>query len=505
MPNLGLAVGLQDSPIGNTKARYLLASTHIPPPTKHAMQHLSNKVSDIITKLNTGDMKNRREQLKKLNLDIAGREYQSISMDARYNSAVYGSRHKCGQNASQAIMSVISQDGKEKEILDLFITNKLCWYGAWLRSRGYKCRCPGHIGCTANIERTATVSEHKMGLEIGRRFGLEGTLIKYACTDGDARSCEGLQEGLQESNPAWTVLRQSDTTHLGMSQMKKIVKSKFSRSFFSSHLRTKSERDDLQRNLGEDIRTKCEITLRNLHREYHGSVVKMSVRLPKLVATMLECYSGDHMDCKLRDYGVLTGCKGGKSKNWMNSSHYFTTLPYKVVGFEMTASDAQLLREVIRMKLGRESIKLVAHNLNTNKNEAIHRGYSASVPKNVKYSRNVYGRVHSAADRLNNLVGNSLHKKLQAVGAPIPKGGRVAKSVKQMQKEVIYHKNYQTQKKVVGKKNHQKKVQRFEYNQTKAQKKAKDVYKSGQLDTSVANSTRKKPRKDHTYTQSYCA
>ena len=69
-------------------------------------------------------MKNRREQLKMLNLDIAGREYLSISMKARYNSTVYGSRHKCGQNASQAIMSVISQDGKEREILDLLITNK---------------------------------------------------------------------------------------------------------------------------------------------------------------------------------------------------------------------------------------------------------------------------------------------------------------------------------------------------------------------------------------------
>lgn len=467
------------------------------------MQNLSNKVSDIVTELNINDMQRRREQLKVLNHDIAGREYQNISMDARYNTATYGSRHKCGQNASQAIMSVISQDGQKKEILDLFVTNKLCWYGTWLRTKGFKCKCPGHFGCTANTERTATISEHKMGKEIGRRFGLEGTLIKYACTDGDARSCDGLQEGICETSPTWQVLRQSDTTHLGMSQMKKTLKANFSRSFFPDNLQLKTERDELQRILGEDIRTRCQITLNNLHRECHGSLDEMSIKLPKLVSTLVKCYSGEHKKCKVRDYGEITGCKGGKTKNWFLTSHYFITLGYKVNGFRMTANDRHLLKEVINMKLGRESIKLVAHKLTTNKNEAIHRGYSASLPKNVNYSRNVYGRVHSAAHRLNNLVGNSLHEKLEAVGAPVPRGGRVAKSINQMQKGQIYHRTYQTQKSIIKKKSIQKRNQRFEYYKTKVQKKAKDIYKSGQLDTSISNFARKSPRKDHSYGQSY--
>ena len=55
--NVGLQVGLQDSPIGNTKARMLIASTNTPPPALSSMQRLSNTVGTVTNILNTADMR----------------------------------------------------------------------------------------------------------------------------------------------------------------------------------------------------------------------------------------------------------------------------------------------------------------------------------------------------------------------------------------------------------------------------------------------------------------
>ena len=70
--------------------------------------------------------------------------------------------------------------------------------------------------------------------------------------------------------------------------------------------------------------------------------------------------------------------------------------------------------------------------LNTNRNEGLNRALSASLPKNVNFSRNVKGRACAAIDRLNYGAGDSLLRKLETSEAPISKGGRVAKAVRQM-------------------------------------------------------------------------
>ena len=102
--------------------------------------------------------------------------------------------------------------------------NKLCWTGAWLRSKGYNVRCPGHITCTANTEAAKPLSEYEMGKHIGQNFALDDVLIQHVCSDGDARGCDGVNESMQLKNRLWETLRQCDTTHLGVSQYKKNFK-----------------------------------------------------------------------------------------------------------------------------------------------------------------------------------------------------------------------------------------------------------------------------------------
>ena len=152
VPNVGLQIGLQDTPLGNSKARYLLAACHIPPPSSNSMQLMANKVSDKITDLNTHDMCTRRKAISKLRKDVIGCSSLNVSLDARYNTTTFGSRSKSGQNASQAIMTAVNADGNDREIIDLFVQNKLCYEGSWLRSHGYSVTCPGHPCCTSNTK-----------------------------------------------------------------------------------------------------------------------------------------------------------------------------------------------------------------------------------------------------------------------------------------------------------------------------------------------------------------
>ena len=79
------------------------------------MQSLANKASVKVSELNSNDMQMKRQKLSKLVANTSGRKGVNISIDARYNSVTFGNRNKPGINASQAIMTAISQEGEKKE------------------------------------------------------------------------------------------------------------------------------------------------------------------------------------------------------------------------------------------------------------------------------------------------------------------------------------------------------------------------------------------------------
>ena len=108
----------------------------------------------------------------------------------------------------------------------------------------------------------------------------------------------------------------------------------------------------------------------------------------------------------------------------------------------MTSADRITLRRILQLRLGGNALALTKLCLNTNRNEGLNRGLSASLPKNVKFSRNVKGRACAAIDRLNYGAGDSLLQKLETSKAPISKGGRVANAVRQMQLVTTHNRIY---------------------------------------------------------------
>ena len=125
---------------------------------------------------------------------------------------------------------------------------------------------------------------------------------------------------------------------------------------------------------------------------------------------------------------------------------------------------------------------MTRHRLTTDKNESINRSFSASLPKNVKFSRNAHGRVSSVIDRINYGAGNSMLRKLENVHCPITRGGQVATAVKQIQHEVEYQRQYKRQSSVRLHIRHTKLKRMQNYFDSNRNRRPEDRYLKCQLD-----------------------
>jgi len=474
-PNLGLQVGLQDCAIGNTKVQMLLASTNTPPPSLNTLQKTSNKVGTITAAAADKDLKARCLQLKEVNKirGLADDAPVNIAIDVRYNSNTIASRGKMGQNASQAIGVAIETMTDTKQIVGVFVDNKLCNHGAWLQSKGFKVTCPGgHAGCTATSKAAEPFSEYDIGKKIGQQIAQQDILVKHVTTDGDGRSCEGVQAAMSELNPLWEVVRQADTTHLGQGLFRHTLKASFSDDMFPAESR--AEQRDQQKMFALDLKHRCYIIFQAMYDTCTGDITKIAKRMPTVIEATIDCYAGDCQNC--RRQSVV--CSGGK-KNWLSLSRYLKVCG--VTSLNLDDQDRCIVRELLRFYLGSAALKLIKLNSNTNKNEAVNRAISASLPKNVNFSRNARPRTLSAVCRLNKGAGNSLVESLEEVGSPISSGGHVAKSLQQIEHRSSYLKQYARSQKAKTARRKRAHMQMEEHYKVKKERRILH-YAKGQLD-----------------------
>jgi hypothetical protein len=104
----------------------------------------------------------------------------------------------------------------------------------------------------------------------------------------------------------------------------------------------------------------------------------------------------------------------------------------------MNSSDKKILEDLIKLRISVDALERTKLNTNTNRNEGDNRALSASLPKNVSFGRNAPARAHAATHRINWGHGESLLRKLSAVGSPVTKGGRVASFITSMQHRSVY-------------------------------------------------------------------
>ena len=405
-----------------------------------------------------------------------------VQLDGKYNTIVMKTKYKPGQGASQMTGLLIEEHTDQKQIIGMFLANKLCWMGAYLRGLGYDVTCPdGHEGCTANVDIDLPFSEKELGSFLGKQASLNNLLIRYATTDGDGRAAEGLDEHFKSLNPLNEVLRLSDLTHLGTSQIKAVGRASFSKVMFDD-IPGYENKKRAKQVLGNDIGYRCGLEFNGLYKSCNGNIEEISKKINGVVNTILDCYAGNHKNCSR--YSCC--CKGGSKTNWFTQSYQLRSFGYH--GFNMTKGDRQLMKEIMNMKLGVEALNNVKFATTTQAAESYNRSLNANCPKNVKYSRSATHRMASTVHKINNGPGLSTRQKLEHCGVKVVKGSATDRYLNECDKRKKYQQNY-VHRSSVKRRRHTARCQRYgRYYKKMEKRKDKhcDEYRKGQLDPTVA-------------------
>jgi len=475
--NIALAYAIQDTSIGAEKIIELLTCLDIPAPSKSFMQTLLCKTSRKMTELNKLDMNDKIQKVKEVNVTRGHPEnIINISTDARYNSSVMFSRKTPGQNASQAFSLAVETNTDRKYILACAVQNKLCWTGAWLRGKGMEVDCPGgHAECTANLSPAAPFSEYEMGKDIGTQLGLQDVLVRYVTTDGDAQGAKGVDDAMRALHPLWRVERLADHVHLGQSQFRASNRAVYSDEMF--HSKTKEEKKELQRVFSNDLKSRCSMIVKKLFTKYDRDLEKMSSFLPKVLEATVACYDGDCSMCAAHSLV----CEGGVVSNWWNFSRNLAI--YRITALQMNDNDLRIVTEVLKMKLSVEAISAMKLLTDTNANESYHRSASANMPKNVKFSRTMEGRLHSMIHRRNNLPGTSTRLKCESAGVQYSDSGK--RRLARIDQQFLYRQEYHKKEKIKTRRNKQQGRKMEEHHLYRQEHRTKSDYRKGQLDMNL--------------------
>ena len=508
--NIGIASVLQDMPIGVKKASLLLCGgLGLAPPAKSGFQSNTNYVGEKIVELVQDDLKYERTRSKSINA-LKGLPLDSpinASGDTRYNTNTIASRGKFGQNSSQAVTVISTNQTRSHEIVGVHVANKLCWRGARMRNQGINVDCPGgHPGCTANYPKEKPFQESAFGIELANLFAQEMFLIRYITTDGDGKLSEGLNKGfrsfLEGQNltkkdgekliEIFDVIRHSDYVHLGVNQFKQAFNAKFSAQMFAGN--TVEDRNLQQHLFCLDLKGRSHLVMLELHKVCNGDLDLIIKKLPAVIDATIKCYAGNHSKC--RNNSLV--CSGGLKKNWFAKSR-FLSAKFAQKAYMPNEKDVKLLFDLISIRLGIEAIKNTINLTNTNKPEASNRGFSTSDPKNVNSSRNANSRIHSAVFRMKKGSGTATYKKLTHLGAEPKRSGKVFRALKQFDRVDQYHKTYKKRPEVVKRLTQQKMTSYLKHFSSKT----KCEYEQGQMDLRSYRKARRpaEDRSDHVYNQ----
>ncbi|CAG2207664.1 unnamed protein product [Mytilus edulis] len=271
--NVGFALGIQETAIGNTRVQQLLSNMNCQPSSRSSMQRTSNKVSDKLVELNQDDMADKLEIDRAVNRKRGAPENEiNLTVDVRYSSNTITSKKKPGQNANQACAVGIETVTDRKYIVATASLNQMFWTRAWLRSKGFTIECP-------NLHRAAPLSEYDLGKQIGNQLVVQGILVKYATTDGDGRSANGINDAIQALHPMWKVEWLADPIHLGNGQFRAAMLANFSDNMFGC--RTKEQTKIVQKLFSQDIQARSSLITSHFMEVYGRDIQKISEGLTK--------------------------------------------------------------------------------------------------------------------------------------------------------------------------------------------------------------------------------
>ena len=331
-----------------TKIHNILAATNTPLPSRCGLQRNADRVAAITAQATMDNLKQKREQTKEINIlrGLPENAPINISMDVRYNSTTVKNSYGVGQAALQAIRAAIEWQTDQHQIVGFHLENKLCKVGSMLRSQGHNVTCPGHERCSATLRAVDPISEYDIGKQIGHSFAQDNVAIRYVATDGDASASRGVQEAM----PAVPTERQADTTHLGQTQFRHIMKASFSPRMFPGE--TAIIRAENKRMFAEDVKTRCQKIYTNVHTLYSSDITTITSKMPRIIQTTIDCYAGSCKNCR----GHAVVCRGGLQNNWWHKSQHLKASG--VTRLNMTDANRLTLQGLIEMHLENAALQM---------------------------------------------------------------------------------------------------------------------------------------------------
>lgn len=423
-PNIGLWVALMDNPIMGTTLQEIFMALNCPAPSYTGLHYTASKVGPQIVNMVREDLQRERAHLKDV-LESHGFPRQTpipVEGDGRYNNPLYWSRDRTPfQPATQMTYTVSENVTPEKKIIGIALKNKLC------HNRVIGRTCPDHPGkCTATLMIDEPIGREDLATEeICQEFlsDPEPTYVSHITTDGDSAASRGVQKAMGVHGQTVEALR--DTRHLAQSQKKAIDNAKFSERMFPG--RTATDRQGTKRKFSIDLMKRCSAEYDLAIKKHCGDTEKLVNALSYATDSIVDCYAG-RCGRTCADHSFV--CKGHPEKCWPKEY-----LPPHARTLHPTKEDEDTIRGLVSYRFNRNTLTTTRYGTNTQKSEALHRGYSKSNPKNITCSANFGPKIFSAVHRLNHGPGESTTLKCSALGSPLPSGTRVSHQLKRRQEK----------------------------------------------------------------------
>ena len=273
--------------------------------------------------------------------------------------------------------------------------------------------------------------EYTWAKEALQDLASDGIEAKHLTTDPDSSAYRAADDLYLENTTSTEPEHFLDTRHFSNNHRKHIKNNKELGEIMPG--RTKKDREKLLNNFALDLAERCQSEFTQAMEKYGGDFTKVKNKISFTVDAIPACYTGNHELCRRHSFV----CKGGK-KFWLSNRAFLPN------SFKIRKLDENLnaIRKCVLYRLSPSALKKTRLNLNTQKVEGFNRSLRRSLPKNVTYTKNFEGRVHSAIHSVNLGPGESLLVICKQLGAEISPGSAAEKELKAIQKTDRMQKAY---------------------------------------------------------------
>ncbi|KAH3709712.1 hypothetical protein DPMN_069175 [Dreissena polymorpha] len=305
--NVGSQIGVASTSIGNTGFRRILNTTNIIAPSPLAMQKQANKVNTAVKSLNERSMCDIRKNLMAENAKIDP-ILVNVEGDTCYNNPIFKSDATPFQAGTIAISTMCENNTKNKQIVGVLVSNKLCRTSSMPRNKGQPVQCHNHRGhYTANVsERNSIVDEGKYNEVLEDLISQDIKISNFTC-DGDSRAIQG---GVQKSH-GHNVGHLRDLRHLGNSLKRDLNKAPFSKGMLKGHSKC-----NIRGRFALSVKARCIAELKAAHKKLQGDIITLKMVMVNVISTIILCFNG-YCGTSCAKYSYVCAGTNRQAKNFM--------------------------------------------------------------------------------------------------------------------------------------------------------------------------------------------